>query len=537
MESSGAKTQQLDLTNLVFLIFSFFLIFSNKMEENDPVKNMFTELNKFKGNYISKAEVERDYMHNELVSEHYVQKELVLDELISKEEELRDEFKKTVTKANSFQIPFDQRNHVKPVKNGSFNYNNLDGKLEANMFQAYVLPVIAFMYAGLCWPRKLAGHLPEYLDWREKTYVSPKVDQYQMKHTGAREKVAVNGVLESLTKAGYGDKTKAFNVLDYADLKTSQALMNGGVKKEQINVHNFDKDFCEKVTVPVNDRPNIYNADILDYIKTQEGGVPQHWCFDFCGKIDNFLWFILVVCFRRLVLLSNGLIWFTISTRNYKKDVFFIILREFAKQLYAVFGIYFNVAFEKQYGTVYTVIFITGKEFVDTDFSFTEDVYNTLMTEGADDDVLIPILLDEVDDEVDDVNDNESCLADTESLADIESLADTESLADIESLADTADTESEEEEELDLPAFTEENGKIRFVFSAVSKESVPLYINRDDFDLRACSSKGKGQLTVDAYHAFSNKRKWDYLNQNLKWMLEEEDTNNSTRRKRVKRDH
>ena len=509
------------------------------MEEDDPVENMFTELNKFKGKYISKAEVERDYvrrtskedddeyMHIDLVNEHYVQKELVLEELNLKEEELRDEFKKTTTKSNSFQIPFDQKNHVKPVKNGSFNYANLDGKLEANMFQTYVMPVIMFIYAGLCWPRKLAGHLPEYLDWRVKTYVSPKVDQYQMKHTGAREKVAVNGVIESLITTGYGDASKMFNVLDYADLKTSQALMNGGVKKEQINVHNFDKDFCEKVTVPVNDRPNIYNADILDYIKKQEGGVPQHWCFDFCGKIDNFLWFILEVCFKRLVLLSNGVIWFTISTRNYKKDVFFLILREFAKQLYAVFGIYFNIAFEKQYGNVYTVIFITGKEFVNTDFSFTEDVYNTLMTEGADDEVLIPILLDEEDDDV--VNDNESCLADTESLADDESLADIDSLADTESL--------DEEKELELPSFTKENGKIRFVFSLYSNEAVPLYINRDDFDLRGCSSKGKGQLTVETYNSFSNKRKWDYLNQNLKWLLEEEETNNSARRKRVKRDH
>lgn len=407
-----------------------------------------------------------------------------------------------------------------------------------------------------------------HVDWTTYDKVGKQFrsnPNFKTKHAKTIQKNAVNNVLKQLY-IDHADKDAEITVLDGHDLGTSMRfIQDGTVDRHRITVYNDEKNFKQKVTVLLDQQPNIVVEDVMLSLIKREN-IPEHLFLDFCNTIDNNLWSMSLSCKRKLLPFVNGVVWLTCSRRSGKKhsnqsiDRIRAILHEFVQQAYPVYDYKFNKVLEVHYGSIYSVIYLTGNAHVDTDFSKYQAMYEDEVSRGSarcEAGVKRPLFhcipipadystQDDADysseDDYISEDDDHDYKPESESETDDNDSTEDEVVGDYlpESESDEADTEMETAaaqsddgedafynekkatQQTPVPPkyyrLDDEKGYVRFRFPAVSNMAKPLYVYSPDFLAAPYSRPFQGQVSAKKFEAWSLLKQDQYVKDNLKWL-------------------
>ena len=201
---------------------------------------------------------------------------------------------------------------------------------------------------------------------------------YQKKNDDTFEKQHINKVLGKLMKSlNHGTGSKAI-VLDHFSLKTSRMLSKLGLARDNIHVPNLDPAFNEITqNVAIVSQQTLFaylNAfDVekdsgkfncfLDYCCTFEGNAMCQPTLD------------LHEIFRKSVLpRQRGVLWLTFSTRGTPGGASAVgaVVEKWLQDEALYFAYTVSLAYHWSYGTVLTLIYVTGRECSTMDFSYLE---------------------------------------------------------------------------------------------------------------------------------------------------------------------
>ena len=201
---------------------------------------------------------------------------------------------------------------------------------------------------------------------------------YQKKNDDTFEKQHINKVLGKLMKSlNHGTGSKAI-VLDHFSLKTSRMLSKLGLARDNIHVPNLDPAFNEITqNVAIVSQQTLFaylNAfDVekdsgkfncfLDYCCTFEGNAMCQPTLD------------LHEIFRKSVLpRQRGVLWLTFSTRGTPGGASAVgaVVEKWLQEEALYFAYTVSLAYHWSYGTVLTLIYVTGRECSTMDFSYLE---------------------------------------------------------------------------------------------------------------------------------------------------------------------
>ena len=206
------------------------------------------------------------------------------------------------------------------------------------------------------------------------------------KHADACYKRRVNAVLCKLVKQVEMDENLPayeFTVIDSYSLGTSRMLLfQAGIKANRINVFNYDPYFKQKLPkstrhlqvkiVSENVLISLCNRDNEDLVS------PEHMLFDFCCKWETASVFLYRAMQRSLIPRKNGIIWLTVSRRNSTADAIYEKVQDWMGLAKVVWDYNTALVFKTTYGTVCTLIYITGADNVQNDFGAYQEYYESL---------------------------------------------------------------------------------------------------------------------------------------------------------------
>jgi hypothetical protein len=206
------------------------------------------------------------------------------------------------------------------------------------------------------------------------------------KHADACYKRRVNAVLCKLVKQVEMDENLPayeFTVIDSYSLGTSRMLLfQAGIKANRINVFNYDPYFKHKL--PKSSRHlqvKIVNENVLISLCNRDNEdlvSPEHMLFDFCCKWETASVFLYRAMQRSLIPRKNGIIWLTVSRRNSTADAIYDKVQDWMGLAKVVWDYNTSLVFKTTYGTVCTLIYITGADNVQNDFGAYQAHYESL---------------------------------------------------------------------------------------------------------------------------------------------------------------
>jgi hypothetical protein len=166
-------------------------------------------------------------------------------------------------------------------------------------------------------------------------------------------------------------------VLDEVDLQTSKALRQVGFTAAQIHVTNPDPNFHANAKKNVAELLPQSLLQCIQSLDTEETPGSYHLLADYCctvGGNDNCKPTLDITEALRRTLLAkvDGVLWVTFSTRGEVGGAQAVIAEFCAwlKKTALHYDYTFSLAYEKAYGTVVTMMFVTGRANVKIDFTY-----------------------------------------------------------------------------------------------------------------------------------------------------------------------
>jgi hypothetical protein len=166
-------------------------------------------------------------------------------------------------------------------------------------------------------------------------------------------------------------------VLDEVDLQTSKALRHVGFTAAQIHVTNPDPNFHATAQKNIAELLPQSLLQCIQSLDTEETPGSYHLLADYCctvGGNDNCKPTLDITEALRRTLLAkvDGVLWVTFSTRGEVGGAQ-AVRAEFCawlKKTALHYDYTFSLAYEKAYGTVVTMMFVTGRANVQIDFTY-----------------------------------------------------------------------------------------------------------------------------------------------------------------------
>lgn len=172
-------------------------------------------------------------------------------------------------------------------------------------------------------------------------------------------------------------------LLDHYRLRTSRALVPLGFRRSQLHLPNPDPHFVSSTHSSWLERHVTYTPETLfEWINRQDTededlvaafDVLADYCCTWEGDAKCQPSVDLHALFRKTLLAKkNGVLWLTFSTRGSSAHDVLASVKAWVQQEALHFDYTLSVAYEKTYGHIVTLVYVTGRANVHTDFTFLE---------------------------------------------------------------------------------------------------------------------------------------------------------------------
>ena len=198
------------------------------------------------------------------------------------------------------------------------------------------------------------------------------------------EKNRVNKVV-CLLKSMLRRKRQEVVVLDHYKMRTSTLLAKElGLKRTQIHVPNPDPDFTTKIGSRLAKIATVTHETLFEWINRQDTededlvaafDVLADYCCTWEGNGQCEPSVDLHAMFRKTLLAkTNGVLWLTFSTRASSASEVANKVKRWVAEEALHFDYALNLAYEQAYGTVVTFVYVTGRNNLQTNFSYLNQI-------------------------------------------------------------------------------------------------------------------------------------------------------------------
>lgn len=196
------------------------------------------------------------------------------------------------------------------------------------------------------------------------------------------EKEQVNQVVVELMRRLPRERREVV-LLDGYNLRTSTHLSRAGLKRKQLHVPNPDPHFPERAGPRAQRLATVTPETLVDWVDRQDTehedsvatfDVLADYCCTWEGNDNVSPSLDLHAIFRKTLLAKrNGILWLTFSARTKKSEAVKAKVNRWLQEEALHFDYTLTLAYEKNYGNMVTLIYVTGRDNVQPDFT---DLYD-----------------------------------------------------------------------------------------------------------------------------------------------------------------